>query len=483
MYDISSSMPPKGGWVGNVAFTLRTVVFGSHGVLACDFIAVWCGTVLAVQMEGSGHVLDNTEISLSSLPGVFWVAGSRSGNIRRTVPIISLIDETSHVPEFSTPRLEDLDDDSIPGFGGWELSAAGDSRGDTAVSSSDYARILFDASLRLQDDMQLSLPWESGVMAAIFGDDTDSIFPSPCPPVEPGFSSVHSQELQQHAEEALEPTRTAVRGIEIDVPMYSLAIKVKPDRNFTAELDWLWDKAPGKWLQVFERCGFPGVLGDALSGQMYAADDAAAGLVLRDALGIKSPRTSLKRAQTLIRYFQWLQQNFETWDPWSREHCLQYIVTPGPKGIVARRGTALREALKFAHYVLDFQIPLELLEDAQIRGRADRLQAEAEESASARPLTADEVRRLEKMMESSMCVTDKYLLGGVLFAIFSRSRWSDLQVMSTMGSLLGSLRLVQGTTRRQRHCPRRGRLSGPWDQWCSLDSALAGYFRCPGYLT
>ncbi len=303
---------------------------------------------------------------------------------------------------------------------------------DTAVSSSDYARVLFDASVSLQDDMQLSLPWESGVMAAIFGDDTESIFPSPCPPVEPGFSSVPLQVQQQPVEEALETQVSAVGRVESDGPLYSRAIKVKPDRNFAAELDWQWLKALGKWLQVFEMCGFSGVLGDALSGQMFAADDTAASMILRDALGIKSPRTSLKRAQTLIRYLQWLQQNFEEWKPWSGEHCLQYIATPGPKGIVASRGTALREALKFAHFVLDFQIPLELLEDPQIRGRADRLQAEAEEAASARPLTADEVRRLEKMMESSLCVTDKYLLGGVLFAMFSRSRWSDLQCVDKM---------------------------------------------------
>ena len=382
-------------------------------------------------MDDSQPVFDNSVVTPSSLPGVFWVAGARSGDIRRTMPFISLI-ETSHVPEISTPRFEDLDSESIPGPGGEELSATINPRDDTAVSSSDFSGILFDATLSLQDDLQLSLPWESGVMAAIFGDDTDSLFPSPCPPVEPGFSSAQSQVIQQHAEEALEQVNTSIIEREVDVPMYSLAIKVKPDRNFAAELDWLWQKALGKWLEVFEICGFPGVLGDALSGQLYASDDAAAGMVLRDALGVKSPRTSLKRAQTLIRYLRWLQQESDNWDPWSRKHCLDYIATPGPKGIVASRGTSLREALKFAHYVLDFQIPLALLDDSQIRGRAERLQAEADEAASARPLTADEVRRLEKMMELPICVTDKYLLGGILFAIFSRSRWSDLQFIDRM---------------------------------------------------
>ena len=106
------------------------------------------------------------------------------------------------------------------------------------------------------------------------------------------------------------------------------------------------------------------------------------------------------------------------------------MATSGQKGIVASRGTALREALKFVHYVLDFQIPVELLDDAQIRGRAERLQAEADEVSSARPLTADEVRRLE-MMASSMCLTDKRLLGRVLFAIFSRSR-PDVQYIERL---------------------------------------------------
>ena len=35
-------------------------------------------------------------------------------------------------------------------------------------------------------------------------------------------------------------------------------------------------------------------------------------------------------------------------------------------------------------------------------------------------------------MELPICTTDKYLLGGILFAIFSRSRWSDLQFIDKM---------------------------------------------------
>ncbi len=79
-------------------------------------------------MEESELAVDNSEIPLRRLPGVFWVAGSRSGSIRKSIPVISLIDEISHVPEFSTPRLVELEDDYMPDFGGWELSAVGGTR-------------------------------------------------------------------------------------------------------------------------------------------------------------------------------------------------------------------------------------------------------------------------------------------------------------------------------------------------------------------
>ena len=51
-------------------------------------------------MNDPQPVLDSSVVSPSSLPGVFWVAGARSGVIRKTIPFISLIDETSHVQRF-----------------------------------------------------------------------------------------------------------------------------------------------------------------------------------------------------------------------------------------------------------------------------------------------------------------------------------------------------------------------------------------------
>ncbi len=47
-------------------------------------------------------------------------------------------------------------------------------------------------------------------------------------------------------------------------------------------------------------------------------------------------------------------------------------------------------------------------------------------TARAGLLTLDEVRRLELILYGDFALYDKYLTGCILFAIFSRSRWSDL---------------------------------------------------------
>ena len=71
-----------------------------------------------------------------------------------------------------------------------------------------------------------------------------------------------------------------------------------------------------KWLQVFEVLGFPGTLGFSLLAEQAHGAAGAQSDALRDALGIKSPRTAIKRAQTLLRYFAWIQTQSAEWEPW-----------------------------------------------------------------------------------------------------------------------------------------------------------------------
>ena len=124
---------------------------------------------------------------------------------------------------------------------------------------------------------------------------------------------------------------------------------------------------------MFEVLSFPGVLGSALEFECLYGDTSEQVVVLRDALGIKSPRTAIKRAQSLLKYFSWLHDAFSDWDPWNRSRCLLYLSFTGESKTVASRGMTFLEALRFAKFVMQIPIPDDLIGDAQLRGRAQRL--------------------------------------------------------------------------------------------------------------
>lgn len=119
-------------------------------------------------------------------------------------------------------------------------------------------------------------------------------------------------------------------------------------------------------------------------------------------------------------------------EPWDKQNVIAYIEACVGSGINFNAGSTLLEAMRFAFYVLGIPIPEKLLKDVQILGKVRRLAAEAPEAKSARPLSVSEVARLEFAMEKPMDNIDKYMIGCILFAIYSRSRWSDLKFVDEL---------------------------------------------------
>ena len=211
------------------------------------------------------------------------------------------------------------------------------------------------------------------------------------------------------------------------MPMYSLAIKVVLDRDLFMGEAALWKKAVYKWLHVFDTLGFPSMLGHALLSEQVSSLGGAQSMVLHDAPGVKSPRTAIKRAQTLLGYFSQFQPNGQDWEPWDRSMCLQYMGYLGNRVQAASRGITLLEALRFSKYFVDLPIPEVRLSDPPLRGREHWLVIVWNAWQPARPLEASELTLMEKVMDSGLDTRDVYLLSALIFAVLSRSRWSDLR--------------------------------------------------------
>ena len=298
---------------------------------------------------------------------------------------------------------------------------------DVAISTADYNRALFEARMSLVGDAGFKLPWETGIMGRIFGDSEDDLFPSilPSAPVD-YFSDIHPAADSAETGRDLGDVVTAKQLVssELPVPFFSKAIRVLPDRDLHAELTVLWHSALLKWQQVFEIMCYPGPIGSALFAEQLSTEIHTDSVVLRDSLGIKSPRTAIKRAQTLLRFMSWMQSEFNDCLQWDRNRVLQYLNNANSS---ATKGTTLMEAFRFAKYVMQLPIPDELLGDPQVRGKAQRMLAAKESYSPARPLRAAELAALERAMETDLDVRDVYMLGAAIFAVLSRSRWSDLK--------------------------------------------------------
>ena len=299
------------------------------------------------------------------------------------------------------------------------------------VPQSVYDRALFEASQLIQQSSQLSLPWESGVFAQIFGDD----FPTVADPTDVLVHPVVPQTL--HAFEAalegsVDPATSSLKRATSE-PFFAHVMTNKRDVDAKQEELDLWDKAISKWQCVFVVCKFSGVIGARL--QLYAEshdEQDASRTILRDVLGFKSPRTAIKRADTLRKFFNWqLKLDCEPW-PVHISRVMQYLTETDTRKPAASTGLALIEALRFAQYVMGIQVGTDILADPQFLGKTRILMTKKQELKQARPLLCTEVALLERFVMNSDEPGDVYLAGSCLFAIFSRSRWSDLRFMSSL---------------------------------------------------
>lgn len=90
---------------------------------------------------------------------------------------------------------------------------------DVAVSRSDYNRALFDARMAAMGDVELKMPWESGIMKQIFDSDDESLFPRVVPPLPPACLLPVSATSADMAEQAATEMPSAKSLVQSDITL------------------------------------------------------------------------------------------------------------------------------------------------------------------------------------------------------------------------------------------------------------------------
>ena len=298
-----------------------------------------------------------------------------------------------------------------------------------SVDEETFDRLLQEAHMtNSRTDVQ-KLPWETGVMAAIFNPKYDSL-PSMLGSAQlqelssglDGGSDVVQVDNAASGSGALK--RTAGTAICDGV------VKVRKDVDLLAANTELWNKALNKWLVVMECTNYAGLVGAAVQDALWQGKDAMQ--IIRDVFGTKSPRTIDKRASTMLALFTWLQRRALKLWPIEFGTVLNYLDETMSSSHSSTKGKTLLEAFKFCKYVVQLPDLDELIVNPILVGRVRRLEADRGAIKQCRPLTLEEVQRLEKFMFADIHLHDKYICGCILFALYSRSRWSDLSFLDEL---------------------------------------------------
>ena len=153
---------------------------------------------------------------------------------------------------------------------------------------------------------------------------------------------------------------------------------------------------------------------------------------IRDACGGKSPATALKRARDLGGYISWAKLSNLKWWPLNEHHVMKYITWTTEQGRSKLVGRDLLSALRFFKFIMGCTFYMEQLLFPVLTGRVRRPGSSKAPRRQARPLTVQELLKLENLVVNGEDPMDRDYAGCLFFVVLSRSRWSDISQLDRL---------------------------------------------------
>lgn len=261
-----------------------------------------------------------------------------------------------------------------------------------------------------------SLPWETGVFSQIFESNVQADgfrLPAVHPPGEP-FAALEPEE-----EEADDPPAAGI-------PVFARCVQALSDQDFESSRALMWTRALACWTGIIEGSKFESLVGKHVYEYLCNDDRKGATDIIRDACGIRSPKTALKRAQDIMMMIKYCEGEGLSWWPLTERIVLKYVGGSERKSKSKLTGKNLVHALKFFKYVMGANFDLDAVLSPLVTGRVSRIVGDREPRVQARPLSLEELKILENKVYDLPNVVDRYMVGCILYAIYARCRWSDL---------------------------------------------------------
>ena len=297
------------------------------------------------------------------------------------------------------------------------------STGRTMGSDSDSFDFLacLESSLSELPTEEILMPWEQGVWK--------DFFKAPAGITEP---AMHFRRPVFKINPALEETVTepdAKRSKPVVrlVSGWADIIKSGEDVCWQDQKEAKMQTALKRWLDVTLR--FSDTIELKVMLQQQANVQAQLRLV-RNLLWRKAPGTLLKRVNSLCRYMSFLGDAGIPF-PGSEDVLYQFMVAQQLQNVPGTRLSGVMEALRFVEHVMGVAELRTLTSSKRCIGAASTKFQGPQRQAS--PFTVQELCTLHGIVvDESRNIWDRIFIGSVLVAVYSRSRWNDLQHSTRM---------------------------------------------------
>ena len=169
-----------------------------------------------------------------------------------------------------------------------------------------YDRFVFENSMSTIGLGMPQLPWEQGVFAEVFGASGSIAMPSSIPQVAiPGAPLIEMNGSFTTPGDDVDPDLVIPPK---NVPRYAKHVRALADKTFDERTKLQWTKALVCWLSILEGSNFESSVGVHVKVNLEEGDRDAALLCIRDACGVRSPNTALKRGRDIKLYITWVEK-------------------------------------------------------------------------------------------------------------------------------------------------------------------------------
>lgn len=277
-------------------------------------------------------------------------------------------------------------------------------------------------------DDSLKLPWETGVMAEIFGGRDLPALPSCVGLAEKAV--VESLDAGDNAMSSI------VASEFLQSAKYVHAVKSMPDVSYFESKHQKLDLACGQWLNIlgldWSASGIGPQLASALQAD-YTGHDATE--ILKACFGVKSPSTLLKRASSFKKFFGWydkhgMNEQFQKAAlPLQEEAVWQYFLHLRDERRKAEKGftvpSSFLESVRFAKFACDMNGTDEILASRRLLGLAAIEKRDKGPTRQAPGLELEHLQKLHSVLMSGENLIDRVGAGAFLICVYGRARWSD----------------------------------------------------------